>query len=192
MRVGYDIAVLSLTVDMGQIADGNDAARYDVRKHVARSDRRQLILVADHYQPAAVLYRLDQRVKDVFVAHTDLVYDNDVLLEFRIFVIAETSLAVRKIQIEKSVYSLCLEPRSLGKPFCRSARRCAQTYRIIPCAEYLNNAPYDRSFTRAGTARYHVHAAVQTAPYRGALTFVQSEFMQLFVLFEILLNVERN
>ena len=186
-----DKAVLALPVNVGEITDRDLAAGDEIRKHVARSDRGKLILVAHHDKPAAEFDRLDERVEDVIVAHTDLVHDDDVLVQFCGFVEQEFTLPVREIEIEKPVYGLCLHARRFGEPFRRSARGRAQTYAVIAAAQKVDYAFDDRRLACSRAARNDRHAFFQTAAHRLRLRRMQFDIVQFFVKFYLFVRIER-
>ena len=130
------------------------AAADEIRKHVPRPDRRQLVRVADEKQAAAGLQRLQERRHQRQVDHRRLVHDHRVAAERRILIVIKGHRArlLVKLRLEKPVDGRGLTSRDLREPLGGPAGRRSELRFELQLVEQLQNARHDRRLARAGPA----------------------------------------
>ena len=89
VRIGDDAAAGGLTEDLRQAHGRDDAAADDIRKHIARSDGRQLVGIAHKDEPAFRPHGAQQRAHERNVHHGALVEDDSIALERVVLVAPE-------------------------------------------------------------------------------------------------------
>ena len=94
VRVGDDFALIALSINLSEITHVEFSAFDEIVEHVAHAHRSKLVFVPHKHQSRAAFHCVDKGGKYVFVHHTDLVHDDYVDGQARIFVVGEMTFAV--------------------------------------------------------------------------------------------------
>ena len=150
-----DKAFLRLTEDLREPDGLRHAAADEVRKEIARTNRRQLIRVADKNQPAAGLERTKQRRHELQINHRCLVDNHRLGLE-RLVLIVEKGHCARlgiKLRLKEPVDGAGLPPRHLAQALGSAPSRRCKLRLELHCVKEVEDARHDRRFARSGAAR---------------------------------------
>ena len=115
MSIGHDLALHCLTENFIETNHRQLSAVEKISQHIARSNGRQLIAVAHHYQPTSKLHGLQKCGKKQAVDHRKLVDNNRVGIKLILLVFAENKVAVfLPSRVEQAVEGLGLVSRKVA------------------------------------------------------------------------------
>ncbi len=167
MRAGDDPALRGLPEHLGQPHDGHRAGGDDVGQHLPRSDRGQLVDVADDQQRGIVRHRLQQRLHQHDIDHRGLVDDQQVAVE-RVVAVALEAAALG-VDLEQPVDGLGLEAGRLGHALGGAAGGRAEQELHALGREDPQDRVDDGGLADAGAAGDDEHFGDQRQADRGLL-----------------------
>ncbi len=186
--VEHDQALRRLAEDLGQADHRHRAGRDHVAQHRARTDRRQLIDVADQAQARRRRQRGDQVGGQPHVEHRRLVDDQQVDLERAVGAAAEAPLV--RPPLEQPVQRRRRRAGRLRQALRRAARRRGQRDAQPLARQDRHHAAHDRGLADAGAAGDHHDLAAERAAHRLGLLARQRDARLLLVPGERAIDVE--
>jgi hypothetical protein len=155
VRVG-DVAVLAgLAKDLSQAHDRHGPRGNDVRQHLPRPDRRQLIDIADQEEGSPVRQGAEQRPHQRHVDHRGLVDDQQIAIERR--VPAAPEAASPRVGFKQAMDGLRLKSGAFGEALCGTAGRRTEPDLNGLREKDLEDGVDDRRFSDARPAGHHQH-----------------------------------
>ena len=167
MGADDDPARGGLPEDLGQAHDGHRAGGDDVGQHLSRSDRWQLVDIADDQERGIVRHRLHQRLHQHDIDHGGLVDDQQVAVELVVAVAFEA--AALGVDLKEPVDGLGLEAGRLGHALGGAAGRGAEKKLRALGREHPQDRVDDRGLADTRPAGDDEHLGNQRQADRGLL-----------------------
>ena len=167
MGADDDPARGGLPENLGEAHDGHRARGDDVGQHLSRSDRWQLVDVADDQERGIVRHRLHQRLHQHDIDHGGLVDDQQVAVELVVAVAFEA--AALRVDLKEPVDGLGLEAGRLGHALGGAAGGGAEKQLRALCRENPQDRLDDRGLADTRPAGDDEHFGNQRQADRGLL-----------------------
>ena len=167
MGIGDDPALGGLPEHLGQAHHRHSTRADDVRQHLPRPDRGQLVDIAHQDQGASIVHGLHQRVHQRHVDHRGLVDHQKITLD-RVVLTALEPAGLR-IDLQQTMDRLGLEPRGFGQPLGGPSGRRRQRDLHTLGAEDLEDGVDQGGLADPGPAGDHQHLRAERQLDRPAL-----------------------
>src|SRR5262249_10603057 len=169
MGADDDAALCRLSEHLGEAYYRHRAGCDDVRQHLARANRGQLVDVAYDQDVGLVGHRFQECLHQHDVDHRGLVDYQQVAIER--FVVAALEAAASGVNLQEPVDGLGIEPGRLAHPLAGPAGGAAgETPRLVGC-QHAQDPLYDGGLAHTGTAGHDQNLGHERKPNRAYLAF---------------------